>query len=63
MYKKYLLKCIVLNNYAWYWEYKEFYFDTIEEVIGFIKNGNQWIKPEDIKVEGVFKIEKINIEL
>ena len=40
MYKRFLLKCDIYNHYKGWWENTEFYFDTKEEMIDFIKNGD-----------------------
>lgn len=62
MYKKYLLKCSTMNHYKGWWEDREFYFETIEEMQNFIKNGTDYTKPEDIKVEAAFELNKIDIK-
>lgn len=63
MYKKYLLKCSIYNNWLEEYEESEFYFDTKEELIDFVKNGTAAISPEYILIECAFEINKINIEL
>ena len=52
-----------MNYYKWQWENREFYFDTKDEMIYFIENGTEYTKPEDIRVEAAFELNKINIEL
>lgn len=63
MYKRYLLKCRIMYD-SWLGDYMDmdFYFDTEEEMIDFIKNGNESFNPEDIKVECAFELNKIDIE-
>ena len=63
MHKKFLLKCSVNNHYKGWWEDTEFYFDTKEEMIDFIKNGTGYTKPEDIRVEAAFELNRINLDL
>lgn len=63
MYKKYLLKCSTINHYTERWVDREFYFDTKEEMIDLIKNGTVYTKPEDIRVESAFELNKIDIKL
>lgn len=61
MYKKYLLKCSVLNEYTNQYRDENYYFDYIGEVVYFIKNGNGYVKPEHIRVEAVFKLDEVDI--
>ena len=63
MYKRFLLKCNVYDLYKDKWKDDEFYFDFKEEMINFIKNGTKYIKPEDIKVEAAFELNKIDLDL
>lgn len=63
MYKKFLLKCDVFNLYTFKWESRDYYFDTEEEMVNFIKNGNEVWKPDAIRVECAFKLEKIDIKI
>lgn len=63
MYKKFLVKCMIKNLYKGSWHNEDFYFDTREEVIDFINNGTKFIKPENIRIEAIFKLKKIDIEL
>lgn len=60
--KKYLLRYKTYNRYRWCWEQSKKYFNTKEEMIDFIKNGNQYTKPEDIKNVEAFELIKLNIE-
>ena len=65
MYKKYLLKCSVFSASNG-WKDENIYFDYIGEIVCFIKHGGVYdgifVKPEYIKVESVFKLDKVNIE-
>ena len=61
--KKYLLRYEVRNHYKWCWEHQKRYFDTKEEMVDFIKNGNDYTKPKDIKYIDAFELAKIDIEL
>ena len=65
MYKKYLLKCSVFSASNG-WKDENIYFDYIGEIVCFIKHGGAYdgifVKPEYIKVESVFKLDKVNIE-
>ena len=63
MWKKYLLRCEVVNSNGC-WKDREFYFDTKEEMMDFIQNGKAVdnIKPQGIRIAGVFELNKIDIE-
>ena len=65
MYKKYLLKCSVFSVSNG-WEEENLYFDYIGEIVCFIKHGGVYdgifVKPEYIKVESVFALDKVNIK-
>ena len=63
MYKNFMLKCQIFNLYTFEWENQNRFFDTEEEMLDFIKNGDEVWKPDAIKVECAFKFEKINIKL
>lgn len=63
MFKKYLLKCSIMNYHEMCWEDEELYFDTKDEMMDFIKNGTVYVKPEDIRIASAFKLNKIDIEL
>lgn len=67
MYKEYMLKCSVYlslgSSQPGVWQDRTYWFDTKEEMIIFIKNGDEHIKPEHIRVEDSFKLEKLSIEL
>ena len=63
MYKRFLLKCSTLNHYKGCWQDREFCFDTKEDMIHFIKNGSEYNKPDDIKVEATFELNKIDLDL
>lgn len=63
MHKKFLLKCNVNNHHKGWWEDTEFYFDTKEEMIDFIKNGTDYTNSEDIRVEAAFELNRINLNL
>ena len=63
MYKKYLLKCDIENLYTEGWDHREFYFDTIEEVKQFVKYGSENIKPQCIRVEAIFELNKIDLDI
>lgn len=62
MYKNFLLKCDIFNLYTFRWESQNRFFDTKEEMIDFIKNGDGCFKPDAIRVECAFKLEKIDIK-
>ena len=38
-------------------------FPTKEELIDFIKNGTDYTKPQDIRVQAVFELNKIDLDL
>lgn len=63
MYKKYLVKCQIYDELLVEWVGTEFYFDTVDEVVNFIKNGvpEYYIKPLNIKIEAVLKLYKIDM--
>ena len=65
MYKKYLLKCSIFSASNG-WKDENIYFDYIGEIVCFIKHGGAYdgifVKPEYIKVESVFALDKVNIE-
>ena len=63
MYKRFLLKCSTLNHYKGCWQDTEFCFDTKEDMIHFITNGSEYTKPDDIKVEATFELNKIDLDL
>ena len=63
MYKRFLLKCDIYNHYKGCMQDREFYFDTKEDMIHFIKNGSEYTKPDDIRVEAVFELNKIDLDL
>lgn len=52
-----------MNGYEMIWENKALYFDTLDEIKKFVKNGTQYIKSVDIRVEGVFELNKIDFDL
>ena len=58
MYKKYMLKCEVRNQYTNpEWNNREFCFDTEEEMIEWVQNR---MKENSVRVESAFKLEKLN---
>lgn len=63
MYKRFLLKCDIYNHYKGWWENTEFYFDTKEEMIDFIKSGTDYTKPQDIRIQAAFELNRINLDL
>lgn len=63
MYKKYLLKCDIENPYTEGWDRREFYFDTVEEIKHFVKFGSESIKPQCIRVEASFELNKIDLDI
>ena len=63
MYKKYLLKCDIENLYTEGWDHREFYFDTIDEMKHFVKYGNKNIRPQHIRVESSFELNKIDLDI
>jgi hypothetical protein len=58
-----MLKCQIFNLYTFEWENQNRFFDTKEEMLDFIKNGDEVWKPDAIRVECAFKLEKIDIKL
>ena len=60
--EKYLLRCKVRNRYKGCWEHRELYFCSKGAMINYVKNGTEYVKPEDIKVEYVYELKKIDIE-
>ena len=63
MYKNFMLKCQIFNLYTFEWESQNIFFDTEKEMLDFIKNGDEVWKPDAIRVECAFKLEKIDIKL
>lgn len=61
MYKNFMLKCQIFNLYTFEWENQNRFFYTKEEMLDFIKNGDEVWKPDAIRVECAFKLEKIDI--
>ena len=60
IYKEYLLRCQELLGNDSYdpgcWESKEYYFDTEEEMIEFVKQKFKW----NFKIEVAFKLNKLS---
>lgn len=54
MYKNYLLKCYELITGIWH--HREYYFDTKEEMVDFVKNESR----SSFKVETAFKLDKLD---
>lgn len=64
MWKKYLLKYDYYDPLYFYDPlHEERYFNTKEELIAYVKNGDNITKPEYIRVTAAFKLEKIDLEL
>ena len=62
MYKKCLLKCSILDENE-EWNDKQLYFDYIGEIAAFVKYGNAYIKPEDVRLKEIFiEKDKLNID-
>ena len=62
MYKKCLLKCSILDENE-EWNDKQLYFDYIGEIAAFVKYGNAYIKPENVRVKKIFVAkDKLNID-
>ena len=59
-YKEYLLRCQELLGDDSYdpecWEPKEYYFDTEEEMIEFVKQKSKW----NFRIEVAFKLNKLS---
>ena len=53
MNKKCLLKCSILNKNE-EWKEENICFDYIGEIAAFIKYGNAYIKPENVRVKEIF---------
>lgn len=60
MYKGYMLECSVYNEYKGIWQNDRYFFDTQEDMIDFVKNGNKYHKPEHIRVGAAFKLSKLD---
>ena len=60
MYKDFMLHCSVYNVEIEIWEDQTYYFDSLEEMTKFIKEGNSRIKPEHIRIGAAFKLERLN---
>lgn len=60
IYKEYLLRCQELLGDDSYdpehWESKEYYFDTEEEMIEFVKQKSKW----NFRIEVAFKLNKLS---
>lgn len=60
IYKEYLLRCQELFGNDSYdpecWESKEYYFDTEEEMIEFVKQKSKW----NFRIEVAFKLNKLS---
>ena len=62
MCKKCLLKCNILNKNE-EWKDENIYFDYIGEIATFIKYGNAYIKPENVRIKEIFIAkDKLNID-
>ena len=62
MYKKCILKCSVFNASNG-WEDENIYFDYIGEIAAFVKYGNAYIKPENVRAKEIFVgKDKLNID-
>ena len=62
MYKKCLFKCSVFSASNG-WKDENIYFDYIGEIAAFVKYGNMYIKPENVRVKEIFiSKDKLNID-
>ena len=63
-YKKYMLKCMIKVDKIMDWHDEQFFFDTEEEMIRFVKEGYKELGIEGteshIKIESAFKLEKLD---
>ena len=63
-YKKYMLKCMIKVDKIMDWHEEQFFFDTEEEMIKFVKEGYKELGMEGteshIKIESAFKLEKLD---
>lgn len=63
-YKKYMLKCMIKVDKILDWHDEQFFFDTEEEMIKFVKEGYKELALEKseihIKIESAFKLEKLD---
>ena len=64
-YKKYMLKCAIKSDECIGWVDGQFFFDTEEELIEFVKHGYKKVYGFDdtechIKIESAFKLEKLD---
>ena len=60
MYKQWMLEFSRYNWYQGIWGDDRLFFNTKEEMINFVKNGNKYIKPEHIRVGAAFKLEQLD---
>lgn len=60
MYKEFMLHCSVYNVEIEIWEDQTYYFDSLEEMTKFIKEGNSRTKSEHIRISAAFKLERLN---
>ena len=62
--KKYMLKCMIKIDKLMDWHDEQFFFDTEEEMIEFVKGGYKDLGVEEaeshIKIESAFKLEKLD---
>lgn len=63
-YKKYMLKCMIKVDKIMDWHDEQFFFDTEEEMIKFVKEGYKELgidgTESHIKIESAFKLEKLD---
>lgn len=62
--KKYMLKCMIKVDKIMDWHDEQFFFDTEEEMIKFVKEGYKELGIEGseshIRIESAFKLEKLD---
>lgn len=63
MYKKYMLSCMYFDADEGTWYHDNFFFGSEEDMIDFVKNGDDDFKPEDIKVEAAFELSELSRDI
>lgn len=63
MYKKFMLSCMYFDTDEGTWYHDNFYFDNEEDMVDFVKNGDDEFKPEDIRVEAAFELSELSRDI
>lgn len=63
MYKKFMLSCMYFDTDEGIWYHDNFSFGSEEDMIDFVKNGDDDFKPEDIRVEAAFELSELSRDI